>query len=80
MYIVILEIDMSSSIKSLGQNRTLMQWTPICFSVLGSTCTGTSNCTLRGDSNAICSENTCKCQAGYFQNENEICEKSKQCR
>ena len=56
-----------------------MQLTPICFSVLGSTCTDASNCTVRGDSNAICSENICKCQPGYFQNENKICEKSKQC-
>ena len=63
--------------KVLVENRTVMQLTPISFSVLGSTCTGASNCTVRGDSNAICSKNVCKCQPGYFQNEYEICEKSK---
>ena len=51
---------------------------PICFTVLGSSCSDTSNCTVRGDTNAICNENTCKCQPGYFKNESEICEKSKQ--
>ena len=51
---------------------------PICFTVLGSSCSDTSNCTVRGDTNAICNENTCKCRPGYFNNENDICEKSKQ--